>query len=73
MFNKGIFAGVILGCCSFDVSASHLDDTDGVLSNFKFDTVKFKSRTNCSLDQYPEVTKASNPLFALLSFKIPLK
>ena len=36
--------------------ASHLDDVNGVLSNFKFDTVKFKTQTNCSLDKYPGVS-----------------
>ena len=39
-----------------DVNASHLDDIDGVFSNFKFDVVKFKTQTNCSLDKYPEVS-----------------
>ena len=36
-------------------TASHLDDTNGLFSNFKFDVVKFKTQTNCSLDKYPEV------------------
>ena len=38
------------------VNASHLDDVDGVFSNFSFDLVKFKTQTNCSLDKYPEVS-----------------
>ena len=40
-------------------SASHLDDTNGVLSNFKYDAIKFKTQTNCSLDKYPEVSLIS--------------
>ena len=37
-------------------SASHLDDTDGILTNFSFDTVKFKTKTDCSLDKYTSVS-----------------
>jgi hypothetical protein len=36
--------------------ASHLDDIDGQLSNFSFDTVKFKTKTDCSLDKYTTVS-----------------
>ena len=36
-------------------SASHLDDRNGIFSDFTFDMVKFKTQTNCSLDKYPEV------------------
>merc|ERR1712045_197725 len=36
-------------------SASHLDNTNGVFDSFSFDAVKFKTRTNCSLDKYPEI------------------
>ena len=38
------------------VFTSHLDDIDGLFTNFKYDQVKFKTQTNCSLDKYPEVT-----------------
>ena len=38
------------------VSASHLDDTNGAFTNFVYDTVKFKTQTNCSLDKWPEVS-----------------
>ena len=38
------------------VDASHLDDDDGIFTNFSFDVVKFKTQTNCSLDKYPEVS-----------------
>mmetsp|Transcript_41881 Transcript_41881/g.55213 ORF Transcript_41881/g.55213 Transcript_41881/m.55213 type:complete len:156 (-) Transcript_41881:161-628(-) len=37
------------------VEASHLDNTNGVFDSFSFDEVKFKTRTNCSLDKYPEI------------------
>ena len=37
-------------------SASHLDNTNGAFDNYSFDSVKFKTRTNCSLDKYPEVS-----------------
>ena len=43
-------------------NASHLDDTDGVFSNFAFDQVKFKTQTNCSLDKYPEVSSHFNQI-----------
>ena len=37
-------------------SASHLDNTNGIFDSYSFDNVKFKTRTNCSLDKYPEVS-----------------
>lgn len=36
--------------------ASHLDDTDGFLTDFKFNNVKFKTKTDCSLDKYTSVS-----------------
>ena len=39
-----------------EVSASHLDNKNGIFDTYSFDQVKFKSRTNCSLDKYPEVS-----------------
>ena len=39
-------------------AASHLDDTNGVFTNYSFDQIKFKTKTDCQLDTYPEV---SNP------------
>ena len=36
--------------------ASHLDNTNGIFDTYSFDQVKFKTRTNCSLDKYPEVS-----------------
>ena len=43
--------------------ASHLDDVNGVFTDFTFDTVKFKTQTNCSLDKYPEVSLTTNRCF----------
>ena len=40
------------------VNASHLDNIDGIFDSFSFDEVKFKTRTNCSLDKYPEVSRS---------------
>ena len=37
-------------------SASHLDNISGIFDSFSYDEVKFKTRTNCSLDKYPEVS-----------------
>ena len=37
-------------------SAGYLDDTDGSLSGIKFDLVKFKTKTDCQLDTYPNVS-----------------
>ena len=39
--------------------ASHLDDTDSVLSGFEFDLIKFKTKTDCQLDTYPGVSNQS--------------
>ena len=36
--------------------ASHLDNINGVFDSYSFDEVKFKTRTNCSLDKFPEVS-----------------
>ena len=55
MFSNNKIAALLataFGCAS----ASHLDNTNGVFDNFSFDMVKFKTRTNCSLDKYPEVS-----------------
>jgi hypothetical protein len=53
-------------------SASHLDDTDNFLTNFSFDNVKFKTKTDCSLDKYTTVslTRINQlfPQFAPFSF-----
>ena len=46
-----------LACSLAYVQGSHLDNTNGVFDTYSFDTVKFKTRTNCSLDKYPEVSK----------------
>ena len=37
-------------------NASHLDDTDGFLSGFEYNFVKFKTKTDCSLDKYTSVS-----------------
>ena len=41
-------------------AASHLDNINGMFDTFSFDEVKFKTRTNCSLDKYPEVSHRAN-------------
>ena len=38
------------------VKASHLDNENGVFNTFKYDSIKFKTQTNCQLDTYPEVS-----------------
>ena len=35
--------------------ASHLDNVNGVFDTFTYDSVRFKTQTNCQLDTYPEV------------------
>ena len=42
-------------------AASHLDNINGMFDTFSFDEVKFKTRTNCSLDKYPEVSPRTDP------------
>ena len=67
MFSNNKIATIlasVLGCAS----ASHLDNSNGVFDNFSFDMVKFKTRTNCSLDKYPEVScYNTRPLISHLS------
>ena len=46
-------AFTLLAC---SVSASHLDDIDD-LEKFSWDTVKFKTKKDCSLDAHPDVSK----------------
>ena len=36
--------------------ASHIDDTNGELSNFKYDKVIFRLQKDCSLDKIPDVS-----------------
>ena len=60
MFTNARIATVLaasLACAS----ASHLDNTNGVFDSYSFDMVKFKTRTNCSLDKYPEVSNTEHP------------
>ena len=38
--------------------ASHLDDLEA-LDNFKWDRVAFKTKKDCALDAYPEVSQHS--------------
>ena len=55
MFKLTSVLAAFVGAASF-AQASHLDNIGGIFDTFKFDTVKFKTRTNCSLDKYPEVS-----------------
>ena len=55
MFSNAKVAAVFAATLGYS-SASHLDNTNGLFDNFSFDLVKFKTRTNCSLDKYPEVS-----------------
>ena len=53
-----MFAKASLGLAALATvgTASHLDDVNGFLSGFSFDTVKFKTKTDCSLDKYTSVS-----------------
>ena len=50
------FTAILAAIAASVTSASHLDNTTGAFDNWSYDEVKFKSRTNCSLDKYPEVS-----------------
>ena len=50
------FTAILAAIAASVTSASHLDNTSGAFDNWSYDEVKFKSRTNCSLDKYPEVS-----------------
>jgi hypothetical protein len=54
-------ASLALAAFAAGAHASHLDDNDGALSGFSFDIVKFKTKTDCSLDKY---TTVSNDTYA---------
>ena len=49
----------VLACSFAAASASHLDNVGGMFDTYSFDQVKFKTRTNCSLDKYPEVSNST--------------
>lgn len=36
--------------------ASHIDDVDGELTKFSYDSVVFRLQKDCSLDRIPEVS-----------------
>ena len=55
MFAKASFALATLAALG---SASHLDDNNNILSDFSFDTVKFKTKTDCQLDKYTSVSES---------------
>ncbi len=38
------------------VVASHIDDSKGELTNFKWDKVNFRLKKDCSLDKMPNVS-----------------
>ena len=59
MFKFTSVLAALVGAASV-AHASHLDNIGGIFDTFKFDTVKFKTRTNCSLDKYPEVSFSNN-------------
>ena len=42
------------------VMATHIDDTNGELSNFKYDKVIFRLQKDCSLDKIPDVSYHQN-------------
>ena len=52
-FTSALFA---LASVFGGAEASHLDNATGVFDTFSFDEVRFKTKTNCSLDKYPEVS-----------------
>ena len=37
----------IVALCCTGAFASHLDDKEGVFSNFSYDEIRFKTQTNC--------------------------
>ena len=45
----------LFACLLASASASHLDDIEG-LRNFKHDHVMFKTKKDCALDGYPDVS-----------------
>jgi hypothetical protein len=55
MFAKASFALATLATLG---TASHLDDNNHILSEFSFDTVKFKTKTDCQLDKYTSVSES---------------
>lgn len=46
---------LLLACVMSAAWASHIDDTNGELSNFKWDKVVFRLMKDCSLDRIPDV------------------
>ena len=49
---KTLFVSLLAGFGA----ATHLDNVDDVFNTYSFDMVKFKTKTDCQLDTYPEVS-----------------
>ena len=39
--------------------ASHFDDSKGLFTNHKYDELRFKTKKDCALDNYPEVSNTA--------------
>lgn len=50
---KVLAVAMMMGMLSL---ASHIDDTNGELSNFKYNKVNFRLQKDCSLDKMPDVS-----------------
>ena len=50
-----LFATLLVGTLILGAAGSHIDDIDGELSKFSFDSVIFRLQKDCSLDRIPDV------------------
>ena len=55
-FSAALVFGILLLSSTTLINASHIDDTNGELSNFSFDRVVFRVQKDCSLDKIPDVS-----------------
>ena len=53
---KSILSISLVALLSSQVNASHFDDIESI-EGLKWDTIKFKTKKDCALDNYPEVSK----------------
>ena len=54
---KSFLSLSLFALLSSQVQGSHFDDIDAI-ENFKWDKVKFKTKKDCALDNYPEVSNS---------------
>lgn len=56
MFKSTSMIAIIASSLAY-VQGSHFDNKSGIFDTYSYDMVKFKTKTNCALDKFPEVSR----------------